>query len=219
MTLTFLVVLQEYHQAAGPVIPIDGLKHIENFGNLAGFEILLSRLQSKEPPTPVSLLKKYLDLFSKVCYFLKADIRERYLISLKDSLLDCFMNLTEEELKQVKKTDIEDLVNVLEDSLRSIMKQDEVHRISEVFCLDFSNKCFKSNLIEKRVNGLVYIADAVDSANTRDEIGDLNAQEIAQFGPRMTKWIRSEWLLVRLVIHDENPCSLSSSHMHGCTLV
>lgn len=185
------------------MVPIDGLNHIENFGNLAGFEILLARLQSREPPTPVGLLRKYLDLFSKVCYFLKMDARERYMIALKNALLeDRFLNLSEEELKLVKKTDIEELVNIFEDSLRSMMKQEDVNRTSEIFCLEFSHKCFKSNLIEKRVNGLVYIADAVDNAATREEFGDLdlNAQEMAQFQPRMTKWIRSDWLLVRVYI-------------------
>jgi ubiquitin C-terminal hydrolase len=101
--------------------------------------------------------------------------------------------MNEDELKQVKKSDIEDLINSLEMILPNLLRPEEIAKRCEGFCLDFSIKCFRTTLIEKRVNGLVYIEDSVESAMMREMIGD-NRDPFHAYA-RVTKWIRADWLL------------------------
>lgn len=125
---------------------------------------------------------------------LKSEIAASYLSAFQDAIFKTYLSMNEEELKQVKKSDIEDLINTLELLLPNIIRPDELARKCESFCLDFSIKCFRTTLIEKRVNGLVYIEDSVESAMMREMIGESRDP----FGyARVTKWIRADWLLVR----------------------
>jgi hypothetical protein len=124
---------------------------------------------------------------------LKPEVASSYLPAFQDAIFKCYLSMNEDELKQVKKSDIEDLINSLEMILPNLLRPEEIAKRCEGFCLDFSIKCFRTTLIEKRVNGLVYIEDSVESAMMREMIGD-NRDPFHAYA-RVTKWIRADWLL------------------------
>jgi hypothetical protein len=43
----------------------------------------------------------------------------------------------------------------------------KVNKVMEQFCLAFALKCFKSSLLEKKMNGLAYIEEVIEQAQNR----------------------------------------------------
>jgi len=112
-----------------------------------------------------------------------------YVTQLEKRTLETLINLTEEELKPIRKSDIEDIVNSLEVLLADVISADDAAERLEKFCLDFSLKCIRSSLVEKRVNGLQYLEDALEMAKTRDTFGLHPPPTL-----RVTRWIKLQYV-------------------------
>jgi hypothetical protein len=69
------------------------------------------------------------------------------------------------------------------------MDPDAAAKETEHFCLEFSLKCFRTKLLEKRLNGLVYLDDAVEMVENKD---NFDGPYMIGF-PKVTKWMTSRY--------------------------
>jgi len=83
-----------------------------------------------------------------------------------DCAFDLFNNLTEEELKQVRKEDFEETLKHLEYLMR-VCQGPPAYEKSERFILTFALKCYKCSNLEKRMHGLSYIEEAIQMVARR----------------------------------------------------
>jgi hypothetical protein len=102
------------------------------------------------------------------------------------------MLFNEEELKPVRKQDVEEIVKKVESLLKDLDPINGAEKC-ENFCLEFSLKCFRSTQIEKRVNGLIYIVETIETALTQQLVMKLNPFE--RDDPNYTRSISLDWLL------------------------
>jgi hypothetical protein len=150
--------------------------NINYFVNKGGLDAMVARVSNTEPHLSVPLIKLHIMAWNKVGYPFSSlgamcAIRSTMLIMLihvvwqmreflipglqKDYLPQleiCFsimLGLGEEELRNVKKEDVEEIVRHFE----SIIKEyaySETWEKTEKFCLAFALKCFRSTNLEKR---------------------------------------------------------------------
>lgn len=113
------------------------------------------------------------------------DLGADSMLNFYTKLFNILNTIEEDALKYVTKEDIEDMVSKIESIFASLNFEDS-WKITEEFCLQFALKCFNSHIIQKRVNGIMYIHDAV--INVRNKFSmSIHAKE--------TKWMTKEYVV------------------------
>jgi hypothetical protein len=69
------------------------------------------------------------------------------------------------------------------------MDADSAAKETEHFCLEFSLKCFRCRLLEKRLNGLVYLDDAVEMVQNKE---NFDAMPGGIGFPKVAKWMSTK---------------------------
>lgn len=83
---------------------------------------------------------------------------------MQKSAFELLLGLSDDELRPVKKDDIEAIVQSMETLMRhSVLNEQNGEQQHEIFCLDFALKCFKSPMIEKRLHGLNYMEETIQA--------------------------------------------------------
>lgn len=91
-------------------------------------------------------------------------MRDVLFVDMQKSVFDLLLTLSDDELRPVKKDDIETIVQSMETLMRHCcLSEQNGEQQHEVFCLDFALKCFKSPMIEKRLHGLNYMEETIHS--------------------------------------------------------
>lgn len=91
-------------------------------------------------------------------------VRDVLFVDMQKSVFDLLLGLSDDELRPVKKDDIEGIVQSMELLMRhSVLNDQNGEQQHEIFCLDFALKCFKSPMIEKRLHGLNYMEETIHS--------------------------------------------------------
>lgn len=80
---------------------------------------------------------------------MSSNSKKTYLRRLSELVFQYLLQVSEEELKSIRKQDIEEVVNNIEILLRELSFS-QVYELSERFSLEFSLKCFTSPWLEKR---------------------------------------------------------------------
>src|SRR5690348_5251023 len=133
--------------------------------------------------------------------FLIPELQKQYLPQL-EAVFEMLNNLSEEELRPVKKEDIEEIVRNME----SIIKEyayTEAFEKCEKFCLSFALKCFRSANLEKRLHGLSYVEEAISMAQRRKYRMVWDREESMYYGgaahmsrtPQVARWMDTSYLV------------------------
>jgi hypothetical protein len=109
--------------------------------------------------------------------------KEKYVGELFNTVCELLLTMNEDQLRPLEKTDFEEIVKMLQMLLeKTPVFEVKVHELMEPFCLQFALKCFKSALLEKRLNGLQYIEEVIEQCENRERIHYLQNDE---FPPHM----------------------------------
>jgi len=81
--------------------------------------------------------------------YLTKDSKRRYIVRMSDAVFGCFLTFGDNDLKHVRKQDVEEMVSNLEVLTREVV-QEKGDEMCERFCLEFSLKCFVCPILEKR---------------------------------------------------------------------
>ena len=91
-------------------------------------------------------------------------VRDVLFVDMQKSVFELLLGLSDDELRPVKKDDIEAIVQSMETLMRhSVLNEQNGEQQHEIFCLDFALKCFKSPMIEKRLHGLNYMEETIQA--------------------------------------------------------
>lgn len=101
--------------------------------------------------------------------FLLMGIQQRWFPELERTFT-ILEEIQEEELKHVRKEDVEDTLKNME-SLMKVYKGVAAYEKSEKFFLSFALRCFKCSNLEKRMHGLAYIEEAIQMVSRKKNMG------------------------------------------------
>jgi len=139
--------------------------NVNIFGSKGGFTQLME-LMEKGPLKNFSFIKSILDIMSKLRIFLSRDSEIDVFISKLPEVIfkKQLLYLEHKDLTRVEKKDIEDIDQIMRNLLPASYKYShkEAETLCTKFCFDFSLKCLKSDIQDKKFNGLKYIEDAID---------------------------------------------------------
>lgn len=128
------------------------------------------------------------------------NVRENILKEIYDSVVSLFLNFTDNELRPLEKIDFEEVSSNLQNliSLTTIF-EGRVHELIEKFCLDFALKCFKCQLLEKRLIGLAYIEEVVERAENKDRLHQMDDYPLSYQG--IHRSFASRWIDIKFVYY------------------
>lgn len=123
---------------------------------------------------------------------------ETLIPELQKALFTILLNLTDNELRGLEKTDFEEITRMLQALLEKITSFSlKVAELMEKFYLDFALKCFKSPLLEKRMHGLAYIEEVLELAENRDRAFFHHMEDYNYYGHpmqiRASKWVDNKY--------------------------
>lgn len=87
------------------------------------------------------------------------------LIKLKDHIYNRINNLTENEIKETERDDIEKIANILRNLMSKIVPKSTPNLIYEEINLNYHYKCFISKNFEKRLKGITYISKEIENCS------------------------------------------------------
>jgi hypothetical protein len=139
--------------------------NINLFGHKGGFKQLMDLLE-KGPVKNFSFVKTVLDILSKLKSFLSKDSEIDLFISKLPNLIFNvqLLDLEHKDLRRVEKKEVEEIDHTMRYLLPSsyAFTHKDAESLCTKFCFDFSLKCLKSDIQDKKFNGLKYIEDAID---------------------------------------------------------
>lgn len=129
------------------------------------------------------------------------EVKELYFPQLQQTVADLLLNLNDDQLRPLEKADFEQIVGYLRELLQHTPSmKDKVAEIMEKFCLDFALKCFKCSLLEKKMNGLMYIEEVLEQAQNRERMTYLHHPIHDEYSPvqyPQTFMRHSQWIDVK----------------------
>ncbi|ELR25257.1 uncharacterized protein ACA1_290210 [Acanthamoeba castellanii str. Neff] len=131
--------------------------------------------------------------------FLIPSLQKAFLPQL-EVIFTIMLGLGDEELRTVKKEDVEEIVRHFEAILKEYAYT-ETWEKSERFCLAFALKCFRSTNLEKRLHGLSYIEEAISMTQRRkyqqwdDGMSYTGYTNPTYRAPQVARWMDSKYLL------------------------
>lgn len=85
-------------------------------------------------------------------------------------MFDYFLKLNENELRALDKNDLEEATKMIQVIMeQTSIYQDRLEQVMELFYLEFAFKCFKSTILEKRINGMSYLDEVIEMAENREK--------------------------------------------------
>eukprot|EP00005_Dracoamoeba_jomungandri_P011671 CAMPEP_0174268074 /NCGR_PEP_ID=MMETSP0439-20130205/36039_1 /TAXON_ID=0 /ORGANISM="Stereomyxa ramosa, Strain Chinc5" /LENGTH=2490 /DNA_ID=CAMNT_0015356015 /DNA_START=82 /DNA_END=7554 /DNA_ORIENTATION=+ len=177
-----------------------------NYLIVQGFlDLSLERMESGPGAVPMLPLKEIIITWSKICQYLSSDLKKKYLQRFQDVVISMMLNLDDSELRPVKKSDVSEIVKYLGEIIGQFNKAD-VHKICESFCLDFALKCFRSSNLEKRMQGLSYMEEAIDMTRRSSYTGFSGMSSTSttswRNSPSVAKWMNTKFLLKWIQEHE-----------------
>eukprot|EP01087_Luapelamoeba_hula_P010523 TRINITY_DN2786_c0_g2_i1.p2 TRINITY_DN2786_c0_g2~~TRINITY_DN2786_c0_g2_i1.p2 ORF type:complete len:2352 (-),score=229.36 TRINITY_DN2786_c0_g2_i1:29-7084(-) len=170
--------------------------NVNYFVNKNGLHALYNRITSER--TPISIIKLLVGIWYKIKGFLIPEIQRRWLPHL-EIVFDTLRELPEEELRQVRKEDVEEIVRHMEGIIKEYAGP-AAYEKCERFSLEFALKCFRSSNLERRMHGLAYIEEVILMTTRRRTYGDWEypyshaAPNYARLY-QVARWIDSKFLL------------------------
>lgn len=145
---------------------------INNFAALGGFESLLNLLkkdsESKEKLNAELLYYIFNFIASASLLFHKEYIKILAVI-MKNNVIKYLNELSQNDLRNMKKETIELITKVLKYYLSFTLSQEERNEVVENFGLSFSLKMLKTSLLDKRISAVKTIVDLIKSAKNEPE--------------------------------------------------
>uniref|UniRef100_A0A6B2KWG4 USP domain-containing protein n=1 Tax=Arcella intermedia TaxID=1963864 RepID=A0A6B2KWG4_9EUKA len=183
------------------------------FGELKGFDEILRIIQANpygwNCTKRVNFIKSSAKLFLYVVssIFTKKSFKQ-YCDQFQAITFQYLLNLDEDELKNIVKTDIEQIVNDIQKFLKFAADSIYAGKITEQFILDFADKCFKSKNLEKKLNGLLFIEESIKLVEDKEREKTLQSHFVFKttevYHLKTAKWLEREyltnWILERNVI-------------------
>jgi len=140
---------------------------------------------------------------------LDKEFRDKFIIELKDAVIQLILGLKKEELKATSKSSLMSVIDFLNALLLGCVSMETVGEITESFQLNVSLMCLRSQSLEKRLQGLQIINSLIDMIKRKENIYSIK-QYPNFYNPHSTsnrtilpatKWLTSE-LLINWI--DEN---------------
>eukprot|EP01130_Rhizamoeba_saxonica_P015756 TRINITY_DN711_c6_g1_i1.p1 TRINITY_DN711_c6_g1~~TRINITY_DN711_c6_g1_i1.p1 ORF type:complete len:2276 (-),score=421.97 TRINITY_DN711_c6_g1_i1:69-6896(-) len=104
--------------------------------------------------------------FNTILYFLNylQENKQDFLVSVQRNLYSVLLKLNEEQFKQVSQKHLDSLINYTEAIVRNVNYPEK--QSEQKFCLSYAMKCLQSGVVEKRLNGITIIDEAVKLIRT-----------------------------------------------------
>jgi len=145
---------------------------ISEFANNDSYQKMINLLYKDNPEKPNPELIHYIFLFFgySSTLFHKEFLKELS-NDMKENVINYLNDLSEKDLRNIKKETIEIIQKVLQYYLNFSIPAKERNEIIENFSLSFSLKMLKSSLLEKRISAVNNIVDIIkNSKNNKEKI-------------------------------------------------
>eukprot|EP01083_Nonionella_stella_P096239 270468_1 len=169
---------------------------VNYFGELSGFSGILGLLKNEDNVIPICVVHSMLNAMCEIAVQLSRTFSDEFISALQMETFAMFLRLSDAELRNLTKKQLDDATGCIERLLKRIMTGSDVSEKIEEFMLSMALKRVKSANIERRLNGLAYLGDvclAVRRGNTWLEADDL------------LSWIRDNLLLEFLFGPNSHP--------------
>lgn len=134
---------------------------------------VISKENPQEPEKPKEEKKKPsplhpITIAMKVFYYLKeiliSEIKSKYIPTFQTAVFDALENLTEDDLRPIRKEEIEELIRHCKSFGECVEEgKKKLFEKCEMRTLDFGLKCLNTNLLEKRLWGITFIETVLQS--------------------------------------------------------
>jgi hypothetical protein len=179
---------------------------IEQFGQLGGFEALLSLAQmGPDKRCPLEILS---DIpFSSIASHLSDGFSAQYIPQYREAILERVTNVSNKEIKEINKQYFSQILENLAILMGRLSSSEENYELVETMELDLMMKFIKCGLLEKRLRGINEIREFIERVEYVEPAVVVQANPI-----RPTKWLNDErltnWMtqnnLVTLLLGEYN---------------
>ena len=181
---------------------------VNEFGKIGGFEAIIERLGNHKPNIPVKNLRFIISPLSKCSKMYSRKTAQAFIPKMHELTFETLESLSDVELRDLRKDFLERIVNSVENFLKRFKTTEEIAEIIETFQLKMAIRRLKCQTIERRVNGVQYIADIC--SRTRRHQG--YAYTVKFITPDfLMKWIEDNKLLQLLFGNESHPQLMKQS--------
>lgn len=149
---------------------------IDYFGSKNGFDLLFDIVTMRKDsgntipnyPYPISTLPNFLSVFLDVdsCIHKKFNMSSQYL-QVKDHLVQRISNMSENEIKETKKSTISYLSSLLKNLLSNTDKRMGMTIYEELVQI-YQIKCLSSKNLNKRIQGISFLTNLIEAVMRKD---------------------------------------------------
>lgn len=145
---------------------------ISEFASCDSYEKMLNLLHKDKTEKPNPELIYFIFLFfGYSSTILHKEFLKQLAFEMKDNVINYLNDLTEKELRNIKKETIDIILKVLQYYLSFSMTNTQRISVIETFTISFSLKMLKSSLLDKRISAIKSIVDIIQ--NARDDKGKI----------------------------------------------
>eukprot|EP01084_Bolivina_argentea_P320328 555774_1 len=181
---------------------------INEFGKCGGFEAMIERLANHKPNIPVKNLRFMISPLSKCFKMYSRKTALEFIPKMHTLTFETLEMLSDIELRDLRKEFLERIVNSVENFLKRFKTSEQIAQIIETFQLKMAIRRLKCVTIERRVNGVSYIADICSRTRRHAGYGYTTRFITPEF---LMKWIEEHKLLQLLFGKGSHPQLMKQS--------
>jgi ubiquitin C-terminal hydrolase len=177
------------------------------FHQKGGFSEILRRLNIHDPNLPASTLRYYVEAIANISAILSKPFAATFVSRFANAVFETVLAFSDVEMRYLSKEIMDSLLENLERIMRRGMQRNDVGTAMEKFSLDSALRRFQSQVIERKINGLSFIASKATRirraySNVNMDFGDkgywISSPKV------LTQWIQENHI-IEDIFHSKDP--------------
>ena len=135
------------------------IRNLNRFGVLGLFEFAINALKDQENTMPFECFCGLMDFLGKIYAFYHKQFAKSFIQRVIDAASAYLLTATELQVRSFSKEKIDGLIVHFENLYKRIITIEQKNEYNDQFCLAFANKCFQSQYLDRRIQGLKMIVE------------------------------------------------------------
>jgi ubiquitin C-terminal hydrolase len=141
------------------------------FGEQKGFALIIARINSETDKISVKALRLTAKLISHLKDILVSEFETKFSSTVQKAMLDRAKNMTDEEMKTLDKSGLEELVRDVETILTQTLPAAKAAEEIEVFKLDMAYRSLLAPAIARKIFGISQIGEMIEMVDRKEKSG------------------------------------------------
>ena len=152
---------------------------LNRFGKAKNFDLMLKILNDREKWPSFDVVYTFGHVVGKIYSLLHKKFAMNFVLKFKDAMFSCLINAPVSVYRDYTKEKLDLIFELMESLLKRVLTIQQKNSIMDEFLLEFSLKNFETPYLERRINGLKGIIDAINKTKFLKSRG-LQPSELAK---------------------------------------